>query len=326
MLRSRFGTRVGFTLIELLVVIAIIAILIALLLPAVQQAREAARRSTCKNQLKQIGLAMQNYHDTFGTFPLGSSHTASGTSTGWGPSFWVGLLPYLDQANVYNNLNLEATHAGYTGNCDNAAVSNQNMQFLRCPTDPRPDMGFSDLSPTCGQNTTMPSYVGIAGATSQNGGFGFTPVERDNGANGWCSGSGTLVPGEVIRMRDITDGTSNTMIIGEHSNWVIDGANRRALTGYHGWMMGKNSANRMPTYSERHFNLVTIRYRVGENNYSLNGFNQNYGCNAALISGHTGVAQAVFGDGSVRALGESADLAIIKRLATRNDGQVVGEY
>ena len=90
----------GFTLIELLVVIAIIAVLIALLLPAVQQAREAARRTQCKNNLKQIGLALHNYHDTFSQFPSGFGVTARNSSGGerWGHSQWVTLLPYVDQA------------------------------------------------------------------------------------------------------------------------------------------------------------------------------------------------------------------------------------
>jgi prepilin-type N-terminal cleavage/methylation domain-containing protein len=85
----------GFTLIELLVVIAVIGILVSLLLPAVQQAREAARRVSCKNKLKQIGLAAHNYHDVFGTFPIGARSQRT-----FGPSWWVGLLPYIDQANI----------------------------------------------------------------------------------------------------------------------------------------------------------------------------------------------------------------------------------
>src|SRR6187455_2473364 len=95
-------TRRGFTLIEMLVVIAIIAILVALLLPAVQQAREAARRSQCKNNLKQIGLAMHNYHDTFNGFPNGGIASSVG---GWGLSWYIRILPYIDQAPVFNGIN-----------------------------------------------------------------------------------------------------------------------------------------------------------------------------------------------------------------------------
>ncbi|MCA9069654.1 MAG: DUF1559 domain-containing protein, partial [Planctomycetaceae bacterium] len=317
------------TLIELLVVIAIIAILIALLLPAVQQAREAARRSTCKNQLKQIGVAMHNYHEAYGAYPIGCRwHTGT-----WGPSFWVGLLPYLDQGNVYSQLNHSASASGYTGNCNNAAVSNIKFQFLRCPSDPRPELGFTGLSTTCGQNNTMPSYVGISGATTQNGTFGYTPVEVDSGGGrGRVAGDGILIPNRAVKIRDITDGTTNTMMVGEHSNWVLNGTTRVALTGYHGWMMGTGDPDQVGTAfapnngNSRTFNVTTLRYRIGETNYALDGLFQNYGNNASLLSAHTGVAQVVLADGSVRALSENMNLATMKQLATRNDGQVLGEF
>ena len=99
MKRSQVGRWRGFTLIELLVVIAIIAVLIALLLPAVQQAREAARRTQCKNNLKQMGLALHNYHDVFNKFPIGSNNTQAG---GWGCPLWTAVLPYVDEAPMYN--------------------------------------------------------------------------------------------------------------------------------------------------------------------------------------------------------------------------------
>ena len=103
--------RRGFTLIELLVVIAIIAVLIALLLPAVQQAREAARRTQCKNNLKQMGLALHNYHDTYNGFPNGNIASAAG---GWGMSWYMRILPYVDQAPVFNKLTFSGTHPGWS--------------------------------------------------------------------------------------------------------------------------------------------------------------------------------------------------------------------
>ena len=105
--------RKGFTLIELLVVIAIIAILVALLLPAVQQAREAARRSQCKNNLKQLGVALHNYHEVFSTFPNG---VVASAVNGWGTSWWARILPYTDQPGLYEQLTFDGAHPGWTHN------------------------------------------------------------------------------------------------------------------------------------------------------------------------------------------------------------------
>jgi prepilin-type N-terminal cleavage/methylation domain-containing protein len=134
----RKSKRSGFTLIELLVVIAIIAVLIALLLPAVQQAREAARRSQCKNNLKQIGLALHNYHDMANSFPIGVNSSFIGTGgQRWGVSFWTLLLPYLDQAPVYNQFSFNGPSPGYTceadGNLNGALVRGKVFRFWLAP-------------------------------------------------------------------------------------------------------------------------------------------------------------------------------------------------
>lgn len=165
------GNRQGFTLIELLVVIAIIAILIALLLPAVQQAREAARRTQCRNNLKQVGLALHNYHDNFNGFPIGVNsgngvYGPTGASVGsgrWGISFWVGLLPYVDQAPMYNQFNFNGASPGYTAEMD---ANTQNLvrgkiqTHLKCPSSP-----LVDLKDTGGGVLNqMAQYVGISGA------------------------------------------------------------------------------------------------------------------------------------------------------------------
>jgi len=152
----------GFTLIELLVVIAIIAILIALLLPAVQQAREAARRTQCRNKLKQLGLALHNYHDAFTTFPIGTQWNAN-------PNWRIGILPYLDQAPLYNSLNLSSGFMAHNGMGSNDILYDVELNAYVCPSSPfgfrnPDDVTLSDDS-TGAFVTMLVDYVGISGAT-----------------------------------------------------------------------------------------------------------------------------------------------------------------
>ena len=188
--------RKGFTLIELLVVIAIIAILIALLLPAVQQAREAARRSTCKNNLKQIGLALHNYHDVFGMFVLrrgGTNGSDSATSNRARLSGFVGLLPYMDQAPLFNKIAAgDSTNRPFgPGAWRGWSVWNVSLPMLMCPSDGRNR-----------QTIRAQNYVFCVGdsATSING----------------TNSRGVFPYRYGTRIRDITDGTSNTIAMSEH--------------------------------------------------------------------------------------------------------------
>ena len=161
--------RRGFTLIELLVSIAIIAVLIALLLPAVQQAREAARRTQCKNNLKQIGLAMHNYHDTHNGFPNGN---IASSARGWGMSWYMRILPYVDQAPVYNKLNFSGTQPGWSccgdtvGQANGDVIRGIRFAFTVCPSSSLQDMGDSGGGPT-----EHPQYYGIMGAVDGLGGW-----------------------------------------------------------------------------------------------------------------------------------------------------------
>lgn len=202
-------TRHAFTLIELLVVIAIIAILIALLLPAVQQAREAARRSTCKNNLKQIGLALHNYHDTHGTFPPtqiftyfpGTPNTAGGLPRN---HTWIAMiLPFVDQAPLYNQINFSEP-----------MWDQATMQYQR-------DQGGSDIVAKVLPTFQCPSDPGFNGNTSLSHGVAHTNYA---GANGWDwhfraahPVSGVFQNGGNTRIRDITKGTSSTIMVGEVS-------------------------------------------------------------------------------------------------------------
>jgi prepilin-type N-terminal cleavage/methylation domain-containing protein/prepilin-type processing-associated H-X9-DG protein len=230
----RRRTRRGFTLIELLVVIAIIAVLIALLLPAVQAAREAARRSQCVNNLKQIGLAMHNYHSTNDRFPQGHSEAAhkigyAGSYAGWTEwSAQAEMLPYMEQLAVYNSINF-----GFCGGYDdgqniNATAWTTIINSYLCPSDGNAGSG----KPGSGTGTpNINSYRGSVGTTTISG-WGGTPVVGPAGP-GYAScapdplniaggqpgcqpfSTGIFAYWLAYGIRDITDGTSNTVAYAE---------------------------------------------------------------------------------------------------------------
>jgi prepilin-type N-terminal cleavage/methylation domain-containing protein len=339
--------RRGFTLIELLVVIAIIAILIALLLPAVQQAREAARRTQCRNNLKQMGLALHNYHDVYNMFPMGTLASSVG---GWGMSWYARILPYIDQAPLYNQLTFSGAQHGWAWNDptnnpsgvqNGAAFSQVNLTWALCPSSPmraKRDAG--------GFVITNAQYMGIMGATDGNG---FTnPANRVGTMAGSCCDAqaqgGIIAAGGVMLnhyakgVRDITDGTSNTMVVGEASNWGRDAAgNPIQWNGIHGIMMGNPQlygVEDCPSACfDRIFNLTTVRYPPNAPAYydgtAANpwpGISDNFGMNNPLSSPHTGGIHALFGDGTVRFIGNNIDMLTMRRLCTRDDNGTLGEF
>ncbi|WP_437221804.1 DUF1559 domain-containing protein [Planctomicrobium sp. SH661] len=337
--------RSGFTLIELLVVIAIIAVLIALLLPAVQQAREAARRSQCKNNLKQIGLALHNYHDNFNSFPIGARH---GQGEDYGVSWWAGLLPGLDQANLFNALTFEGPNTGLDSSPGTEMIGRTNISVQLCPSSPMPQ-------PADWQKRS--TYIGISGASNTST---YTqPASRLAGAaanccpdtgdtgGGYQSTSGMFERNAVVRMRDVTDGLSNVMIVGEVGGYMVTStfastigttgggyaahtiSGNRVYTGGsgpHSWLMG-TSGNWAPGPSvTRVFNLTTVHYQPNSPNYDQPGINVNFGPNNPLSSQHTGGVQVLFGDGHVTFLSDNINLDTLKYFAMRDDGNVVGEF
>ena len=326
--------RTGFTLVELLVVIAIIGVLIALLLPAVQQAREAARRMACQNNLKQIGLGLHNYHDTFNAFPIGSRHSEGNLANpGFGVSWWVGLLPFVELGNVYDQMTVNGNHPGslstggggaYDGHAHNGpVVHNKEFSVMLCASSPLKGVRSSGYT----YNITCPQYTGISGAGNDSHSFDLNPSNRE--WEGYHSGivslGGMLTPLNPVRMRDATDGLSNTMIVGEQSDFVADTSGNKTATinNHQGFMCGINQT--AFGFSERTFNTTTIMYPINGVNLALTGVRNNDGPNNGIFSPHPGGAQVVISDGSVRFLSENLNLRTLKLLATRDDGQVLGE-
>ncbi len=291
--------KAGFTLIELLVVIAIIAILIALLLPAVQQAREAARRTQCKNNLKQIGLAMHNYHDVHLTFPIGSSPrwSAAGAAVsqaeGWG--WGARVLPYLEQAPLFealeiNDLTLEAKLAQESpsgGGVLDAVFP--PLTAFQCPTDttgPRLRAGmrrpnFNGLGNTVAAwRPPTSNYIGSTGLAEVH--------IPDNQAD--RRPRGVFYNDSKVKMRDITDGTSNTFMIGE----------RDQRCGAGSWIGNRNPDGAGPLGNDYGLGRA---YQVINDPISAGAVN----CTDGFGSKHVGGAQFLFCDGSVHFLSENID-------------------
>jgi prepilin-type N-terminal cleavage/methylation domain-containing protein len=290
----------GFTLIELLVVIAIIAILIALLLPAVQQAREAARRTQCRNNLKQIGLAMHNYESTHSIFPSGMFEDTNTGTTGLGASGFVLMLPYIDQANTYNRYNF---NEHYATTWNQAVISQQVPAFL-CPT-----MLVPRTVPesACNETGAVGSYLMSEGTKSYN-----------NPCDGMFSFVSPVMFGtknSPVRIRDVTDGTSNTLAVGEasynYANYTWSSFSCSALAGqkkwgYARWGVGYPGA------------------ALGNTNTKMNDVSGT-GTPSGFSSMHEGGVTFLFTDGTVRFLSENISHDLYKALSTRAGGEVTGE-
>ncbi len=296
----------AFTLIELLVVIAIIAVLIGLLLPAVQKVREAAARTSCTNNLKQIGLALQGYHDAQKVFPSGyvSGVTGTGNDTGPGWGWAAYLLPHMEQQPLFSQINftLPIEHAS------NATARVQVVKSYLCPADTPPQAVSVGPRSATGVLTSTTCTVAPACYIASYG-IGEPGVDGD----------GLFFRGSTIRIGDITDGTSSTLAVGERSFRFADSSWVGAVTGS---QLAPNPGSGMVIQLE-----VAPNYTLGHSGEAYDGPGGTPGEENNFSSAHTRGINFVFADGHVRFLTSSVNYTTYTALSTRAGGETIsGDY
>lgn len=327
--------RRGFTLIELLVVIAIIAVLIALLLPAVQQAREAARRAQCKNNLKQFGLAFQNYHDTSLSFPASGTASRGPGIYAWGHGWGIAILPFLDSSPLYKRFDFKGLsstmtpHTGliYTGtNIENGQLlSGVKIPVFRCPSSVTNEMGLQGQTIPAG-GAQSPTYTAVTGAIDHPTVINFDGNGNPNASTGQQSLGGVLTPYVGRRIAEVTDGTSTSIMLGEQSDLCRNAAGTpRDCRSDHSHSIAMGS-----TFTDtRWFNATTARYPINHKSNTSTGVDNStlfYGANNPIQAAHDGGAHVLMCDGTVRFLSQSLQLQTLYNLSNRNDRKTIGEF
>ncbi len=287
----------GFTLIELLVVIAIIAVLVGLLLPAVQHAREAARRAQCTNNLKQIGLALHNYHETSQCFPPGWIGVSSDQPdvnglNGWG---WGSMiLNEMEQTTLFEQIKFDvAVH-----NPANSGVLQKSLSVYLCPSDSSPEhWTLANTSGSAIVDLPTANYVGVFGTTDLS-----LCASKPLGTP--CTGNGSFMHNVPLRMAEFKDGLSSTMLVGERKTKISDGWNSTwtgvVPTGKEPYQRILGSADHTPNNVTNHFDDFSSQHSSGSN--------------------------FVFGDGRVQMINSNIDTKNYQGLATRDGGETVTDY
>jgi prepilin-type N-terminal cleavage/methylation domain-containing protein/prepilin-type processing-associated H-X9-DG protein len=337
--RTRRFTRRAFTLVELLVVIAIIGILIGLLLPAVQAAREAARRSQCGNNIKQLGLALHNHLTAKGHFPVGGHDCEI-------HGFYEELLPYIEAETLDDQLDKSTDRWWGYGKASNIAlIKSWSPSYLFCPSSDLPqkiELNIDNTNPR-GEDQPIPMYVAISGATDGN----LTNTyysETTLAIRGYVSRNGIFYDESYTTPSQITDGLSNTLALGEQSDWGIQQSpyqKRDIRSGTTGGVFSStchpiwvsNSAAPQPYALQQlsgtniyYYNLTVIRYPINEKEWvpvRVAGKSDFGELNKPIQSAHPGGAQVGLADGSVRFLFETTDMDVLRALGCRFDGQPV---
>ncbi|HTN03765.1 MAG TPA: DUF1559 domain-containing protein [Planctomycetaceae bacterium] len=303
------ANRRGFTLIELLVVIAIIAILIAMLLPGVQQAREAARRTQCRHNLMNLGIALHNYEMAFETLPPGSVNATGpilNQPVGYDVSWIAQILPYLDQGNAWKQLDL--TQSVYSQ--ANTAVREHMISGLVCPSESLPKrVTVTGSNPPI--QAALTSYAGCHHDVT-------APIDVDQ--------NGVMFLNSSVRLDDVLDGTTYTIFVGEM--FFDDGPQLGWLSGTRSSLrnMGTKPTNRRPTP------ITPIEVSLEDESVPAAGDASSAPASPpappadGFGSAHLGGWQALMGDGSVRFLSLSTDPGLLRRLADRKDGQLVSDF
>jgi prepilin-type N-terminal cleavage/methylation domain-containing protein/prepilin-type processing-associated H-X9-DG protein len=296
----------GFTLVELLVAIAIIGVLVALLLPAVMQAREAARRVQCRNNLKQFGIALQTYHDSYRAFPINTSYTHSVGPMSVTRSWMQCLLPFIEQRPLHDLIDPGKTIS------DNRAHAERAIAVFLCPSSADPAQMPVRADVPDDWVLAITNYKACAGSNWNWGDFvHFSPTGRFAGStDGLNQGNGLICEGRaapvVTRMSDVRDGASNTIAIGETvgawTKWA--------------WWFSQNAVTGTCA--------IPLNYEVEgiSREENIVNWENNYG----FMSRHTGGGHFALVDGSVRFISEDIDFDVYRNLATLSGGEVIGDY